>query len=342
LIGVPPPGGPGGLAEVRLLANPVAGQPDLWRLEGLRAGAWAVKDVATGLVSTAAEVGSGGAPAEVRLDLSRAGVVTGRVELPPGYASRDVRVLVEGEGLRPGSSYAFDTPGTPARADGTFSVRVAGDRPVTLSGAHPLLRPAAREGRVTLTAPTDGILLRMEAAPQASFRPDPVPSAKGGPSGSGDSIRVQMYRGATNQLPEASLSAAVADGVARFGGYVPGTWTLFLDAPGRSPALLPDVVLRDGLTDLGAVSFPAGGSVRVDVHVKEGQAPPTLSVVARSKLGPEHWREAHARNESSVVLRGLGKTRYEVRVESGAGEIHLKKLLDCDGVGETVLTLDLR
>jgi hypothetical protein len=253
-------------------------------------------------------------------------------------------VYVEGDGLRPGSAYAFDEGAQRVRPDGTFSVRVPGDRPVTLFATHMLLRAAAEGGRVTVTEPRGGVVLRMSSAPQAVFRPDPVPvpSASGYP-GPDDLLRILIYRGPTTDLPEATVKAKVVDGVARFGGYEPGTWTLFLDAHGRAPVLLPFVALGDGATDLGVVAFPEGGSVRVDVLVREGQAPPPLSLLARSKLGPEHWRQTHSFGERAVVLRGLGKARYQVTVESNARDRkYLEKLVDCDGASETVLTVDLR
>jgi hypothetical protein len=344
LIGAPPPGGPGGLAEVNLRPHRVAGSRDLWRLQGLRPGAWAVRDLTTGVVSTREEVTPGGTSAPARLDLSRAGIARGRVEVPDGYVRGEVRVVAEGEGLRFGFGLSDDLPGMPVRSDGSFTIRVPGDRPVTLRPSHALLRPAAEGGRVTLTDPREGIVLRTVPGPQASLRPDPLPVAarEGWPSAN-DLVRVLLYRGPTTALPTATIKAKFADGVARFGGFVAGTYGVFLDAYGSAPVFLPAVVLGDGATDLGTVRFPAGGSVRARVVVPEGQAPPALLVEARSKTGPQHQRHVSSPGAADVVLRGLGALRYEVTVRASSGDkTYLKRLVDSDGVGETELTVEIR
>lgn len=100
---------------------------------------------------------AGAPPPTLRLDVSRAGLVTGSVELPAGVTDDELKVRVEGEGLDAGVPCA-------RRHDGTkLSVPVPGDRPVTISVSHPACVPDGESGSITLTTPRDGVVLRLRA-----------------------------------------------------------------------------------------------------------------------------------------------------------------------------------
>ena len=48
-----------------------------------------------------------------------------------------------------------------SQRDGSFAVRVPGDRPVTLVAEHPQLVPAPDGGRVEVREPREGVVLRL-------------------------------------------------------------------------------------------------------------------------------------------------------------------------------------
>lgn len=334
--GVGPSGG-GPFGSYRM-GRAVPGEANLWVLENLRPGAWFAKDSRSGIAADPMEIRSGALAGEARLDLSRSGVVRGRVEVPDGYKAFGTHVVVEDAGVssRDGSD---GQRGTPVTGDGTFEVRIAGDRPVTISAVHPLLKPAAVGGSLTVSAPKDGVVLRMVAGPQATFRPDPVPTPPNGTR----AARVFLFRGSVGGTPAARIEADVLDGVVRFGGFEPGRYSVVIDAYGLAPLFLENVVLTDGPTELGALRLGGGASVRVKVLVKDGQVAPGLDITARSKFEPDHWRQVHSRGDAEVVVRGLGKGAYKFTVMSLSNDkTYLTKTIESDGVGETTVTADLR
>jgi hypothetical protein len=284
---------------------------------------------------------------EVYLDLRAAREVTGRVEAPEGTNLRLVRVVVEGEELATASENEWDwqpgmRKGHRVRPDGTFRIPVATDRPVTLQPWHPILVPSAEGGAVAVTEETGEVVLRLESGNEASF---PVPEGAGWTGFSGHAgVRVALYRGEPFGLPVADFYALIENGRARFGGFDPGTWTVWIDPrSGYAPATLRDVELRAGAQDLPDPGFRVGSSLRIRVLVAEGTSVPRLSASGFREVEPAYYRHMNSDGESEVVLPGFGPGTFRVRYSAFMTERGtVERELVFDGKTDVTVDLDLR
>lgn len=277
------------------------------RFAPLRLGAYRLRETTTGATSAEADLSEDGAESTVvSLDLSRAGTVRGRIETEGGN-SGDERVVVEG--------VPDPMTGDPSRrvvkpaADGSFETWIPGDRPLRLRAEHPLLRPDPTLGEVEVTKPADGVVLRLVKGPTVAFglpgvtMPNPFTS-----------VRVLFFHGEPAGEPSLERNAVAAEGRYRAGGFEPGTWTLWIDAPGHAPATLRGVVLGEGTTDLGDVVLDPGLSLRVRIATFPNEVAPRIGVSVSRKDGPRFSRSAGSNGEADVVVRGLVPGTYEVFV----------------------------
>ena len=119
-------------------------KPTELAFDALPAGRYRARDGMTGLVGDPVDVATG-ASADLTLDLSRAGAITGRVE-GPADVTEGASVVIEGAGLSRRSMVPIR--GIQVRLNSEFTARVPGDRTVTLSVKHPVLTPAPELGRL--------------------------------------------------------------------------------------------------------------------------------------------------------------------------------------------------
>lgn len=323
------------------------GQPEgTWenkRFPGLPAGRYEFRTdcgLGTGEFTIAGE----GDEFRATLDLSKSRRVTGRVEGPASSDLRRASVLVEGEGLggqaQGGILMGGRVPGAPVGPDGTFSVRIPGDRPVRLRAWHPSLVPDPAGGTVEVQEAADGLVLRLVEGPHALFTLDPVRR---------DDIyrtqtEVRLFRGEPAGEPLSTQVAEEVDGRFRIGGFPPEVLTLWIDAPGSAPKVLRGVRLFGGANDLGVLPMEEGATVRIDLTLGPGAAPPNLFVLAMSEDGPPHSRGLNYYGKGEVLLRGLGPGRYRVTVHPGGapGTVLLTEHVQSEGSGVIPLALDLR
>src|SRR5204862_2770566 len=113
------------------------------------------------------------APQTLRMDLSRAGVVTGHVLGPDDKPVTDAWIeaddyTVPAPVAGPGSGRGFQYRSNSGQ-DGAFSVTVPGDRPLRLRGRHTFMRPDPDRGTVEVVEPREGVVLRMVAGPTLAF-----------------------------------------------------------------------------------------------------------------------------------------------------------------------------
>jgi hypothetical protein len=302
----------------------------------LREGRYALVDRESGLMSDTVDVKAAGAPPTARLDLSRAGFVTGRVVVPetkilgPVELSA-IRVWVEGDGI-------FHTHPTPVGPDGAFAVKVPGDRPVTLRPAHAILVPDEAEGPVVVHGPRDGVRLLMEIRTLASLRPVPSPVTRPWLP----PLRVLRYAGEPTGEPVQEHAVDFRDGVVRFGGYPPGRWTFVFDAHGHAPKTLAAVEAPVGAMDLGEVRLDRGSGVRVRVLWNEGGQPPPVIVQASRRDVPRYHRVVEATPDPFVTLTGLGPGRFSVTTLDKGARRREEAELEVDGTSDVDMTLDLR
>ena len=237
------------------------------------------------------------------------------------------------------------------RPDGTFSLRVPGTRPVALAVRHPLLRPDAASAALVLEGPQSGLRVRLVAGATARFTLPGVKAARSEFPGSGG-LKVVLFAGAPEGKPLMECDTQPADEAWVFGGFEPGTFTLWIDTGSTAPVVRRGVVLGEGVTDLGALETSPGTTVRVRVKTKEGTAAPRLSVWAVHQGEPAYQRGTNSRGgPEDVLVTGLGAGRFRVTAAPIMGALgvggdgrglRIDQVLEVDGTGEVVLDLDLR
>jgi hypothetical protein len=293
-------------------------------------GRYRAKDRKSGLATDPVNIESG---AEVRivLDLTRAGFVRGRVEIPAGTDPALARVRVDGIDLR-----EFGGNLLSLARDGTFQLSVLPDTSITLEASHPLLRAA---NKVPVTGPRDGIVLRLEAGPTATVELDraPVDIRNARPE-----IAVLLYRGEPEGEPVARLRAVAEGSALRFGGFAPGTYNLWLDAKPFAPITLRGIALGEGESDLGRAATADGSAIRVRIVVPAGQSAPRISLAAWRTGEPVYSRGLNSAGESEVTLSGLGPGTFRVSVMAVAGGKRVDQDVTLDGVETREIGLDLR
>jgi hypothetical protein len=345
----PPPGAPGSSRSpphLRLeeatdqgwrphLLYPAHGEPGVFRFGPLSPGRYRVVDAATGATTDVAVVVAD-RTAEVALDLSASGVVTGRVEGPDGQPPAGASVRVEGVETLPAAQDVLGG-GVPVRPDGGFSIPVPGDRRVTLTAWHPTLSPLEPGGSVTLVEPREGVVLRLGSGPVTRVRLPGVTTAH--------QIRVLAFAGAPEGAPAHVAVPEVDDeGLVSFGTIPAGRWTLWLDVARHAPVVFRDVDIPASGLDLGTVAPSRGSTLRVRLLVREGEAPPDWSAWARRLGEPAYTRSVRTSGEEELVVPGLGPGRFEVVSSHTLGSSlgFLKEVVEVDGIGDVARTIDLR
>jgi len=311
------------------------------RFISLPEGRYRVACRATGLASQGVNVHPGGPPVEVALDLGSVGYARGHVEVPEGYDVRDVDIQASGlpEGANELAAHGVGRVGDDAR----FSVRIPGTSAVTLRPVHPSLVPAAEGGEVTVTKPCDGLVLRLVESDSATFRLEPEPIFP--PYVDQGTVGIRLYAGDVTGDPVLSVQAPYTEEGVRFGRFSPGTYTLWVDAPGFEPAILSGVTLVEGDNDLGMILLSPGARIVVHVLLPEGWGKPAVTVIARKEEPPSYARVVTSRGEADVTLRGLGRGRFLLltwMLDPPQGTRPLHETIEVDGEETIERTLDLR
>jgi len=311
----------------------------------LENGTYRAVDERTKNVSAFVQVVEGSAAAEVTLDVASADWVSGRVITPPGVSPRTVRIVVEGDGLLADAPSPFGWSSPPGeyvvQEDGTFRVRIPGDRRVTISPWHATCQPAPYGGTVETTRGLDGVELHLVEGLGVVI---PAPQLEGvGRQG----LRVGV------KVPGAAglrwFHAAYEGGAIRFGtrpphGVAPGRHTLTLEPGSRfAPLVLPEVEIGAGLTELDPVTFEPGATLRVQILTRAGSDPPRIYVSARHIEEPDYLRLVNSNGEGVVELTGLGPGRFQVSASKiMAWESRLEREFATDGKSDLTMVLDLR
>ena len=301
----------------------------------VRPGRYRVVESALGIPSEPVEVVAGGEPARVHLDLSHVVVVEGRVELPEGVPSQGVVVRAEGIEEPLASNRMQGQPrtrwvSTGAREDGSFQLRIPGDREVALVPYAPFLRPAATSGRVAVRGARGDVVLRLEQAPVATFAYDRDPSFQVNP-GKPRTIPVFLYAGEPTGPPAHRLPALLEGRQARLAGWVPGTWTVWVDAQPFAPVVLREVELGDEDVDLGEIATSDGSAFVAKLVRDEGKELPRLSAIVVREGEPHYVRSVQAWNQAEVRVSGLGAGRFRVYVRADPTGPYLDEVIELDG-----------
>ena len=316
------------------------------RFEPLAAGRYRALDTIAGIATSPVEVAPGGPEAEVVLDAGRSGWARGKVVLPEGVAASGA--LVHVDGVERFSNMGSGVPGAQGlvarvREDGTFWIRVPGDREVVLRPAAPTLRPHTTRGTVRLTAPREDLVLELVRDHVATLWLGEALSTDWRP-GQTLTRTVLLFAGEARGEPAHRATAIVEDEGRSlvFGGFTPGTYTIWIDADPFAPLVLPDRALGEGTTDLGEVAVSEGARVVLELLLPEGQAAPRAYAWASHEGEPAYRRSVNWQGPKAV-LTGLGPGRHEIRVGShmGAGLGHVETIELAAGE-EQHITIDLR
>jgi len=305
------------------------------------AGRYRVREKLSGVVSPEFDVPVSACEVPVTIDLARVRTVSGVVEFPPDCRPDSVRVIVDGAPrdeptwLRGGDPY----PGAAVDANGAFTLKLSGSRPERIRAWHPCLVPAHDDGSVEITSSRDGVRLRLVAGDEIRI-PIPAPMLER----KLELVRVLQFAGEPMGKPIAWFHAPIEDGVARFSGVAPGTWTLWIDPQdGFAPIVLRDVEVVAGTMTLSQLALETGSSLRVHVLVKPGLSVPRVYVAARRRGEPSYLRSINSRGEDVVLVPGLGKGTFDVTLDGPIGEGRRSaKTVELDGVHDADLDLDLR
>ncbi len=302
-------------------------------LDALYPGRYRLASRMGGGVSAPVQVDDG-QTTSVTFDLSREGIVSGRVEFPEGTEFNGGSVEVVGR-----SYVARGRRGWPVRPDGTFQLVVSGTEDVVLRPKSGLLIPASSGGSVKVKEPRDGIVLRLAAGPVITAKLNPAPPIV---AKRHDRKRLLAFKGAPTSIALGrEVTIKVEDGVLSAGGLPPGTWTLWLDIPGFVPLTIKDVEVTESGADLGALTLSRGSSFRLNYKVKDGQSPPRITVWVQSATEPKYSRNSRATG-TEMLVTGIGSGRHLVRGMSLGGGGGINEEIEFDGESLIERTIDLR
>lgn len=315
-------------------------------IDGLSPGAYRVRDLDSGFASEGVELDAEHREGRVTLDLAEFAWVEGRIEAPAGAALERARLVVEGMQTHsestPWSRFAGQEPsGRKLEPNGAFRVAVPADREVTLRAWHPWLVPAPESGAVTVRGGRDGIVLELEARGEVRIPVTNWASA----SARIENLRVAVFRAGVGTRPERAFHAPIVDGVARFGGLAPGSWTLWIECSNAAfaPRTFTGVEIGDARTELAPLTFERGSSVVVRLTLNPGDKGDGLRCVVTGLDVPLYERSAFPRPDGSRVARGLAAGRHRLRIERSAALVPaIERELELDGVHDVTVDVDLR
>jgi hypothetical protein len=309
-------------------------------IDGVASGRYRLRDERSGATTAAIEVAAGGEAKFPTLDLSGSGDAKGRIEGPDGKAPWGCRVLVEGDGID--QSSMFPRPGNTGETvakDGTFSVRVPGDRTVRLRAWHPTLVPAPEGGVVEVVKARDGIVLHLVPGPTATMELSAAPDwASWQPT-----VNVQLLQGEPGSKPVAVPSVSLSERTITLGAYTPGTYTMWIDVAGYAPRVLRDVELRAGQTALPRVELSRGSSIRVQLLPKAGESPPSVYLFASSTAAPWYSRGLQASGKAELLIQGLGAGKFRLTGGVNPGQPNsFRREVEVDGTNSVDVEWELR
>lgn len=296
-------------------------------------GHYRVADLTSGKATEEFFILPGRGEVHLRLDLRdawppRDPVVAG-VVLAPGLDPRLAEVI----GVGPGG----ERRRAPVAADGTFVLPWLGPAVLEVSARHP--QAAGPGPALVLTEPRGDVVLHLQSRHRATA--SLVPGA-GPPRPGATEPRVRLFPAAQGQAPY-RLDVRLAEDRLRFDGFRPGRYTLRFDLPGCVPLTLSDVVLRDGVTDLGPLHLDRGSTLRFHILGRQGETVPELSIVARALATPAYRRSVRTGGAGEAVVAGLGAGAFQVGAwERYTGLRIWSRRVDVDGTNDVRLEIDLR
>jgi len=221
-------------------------------------------------------------------------------------------------------------------ADGTFSIRIGSGMPVFLSAWHPLLGFSTP---LRVAGPQDDVVLHLRAGPETLVHLKLPP---GGFKRARLGSRIVLLD--KTGKPAFTTYPIRIGGTLRFGGYAPGTWTLWIDGGAFAPTILPDVRLGKETTELKNVAFSRGSSIEVEFLLPAGAKRPPVRLRAEALGEPGYVRSTIIGGNRTPILTGLGKGRFRflVRALMQGARVLDDGEVEVEGNESTKVTIDMR
>jgi hypothetical protein len=218
---------------------------------------------------------------------------------------------------------------------------VVPDRTETLTITHPDLAAAPGSRSVQVSGRTAGVTLRLVERSVARFRLHPETRPVLTPNHLALPPRIRLYVGDTLTDPAYEEELVVGEGEARFGGFAPGRYTVWIDIPPFAPRVLTGVDLGARTTDLGEVRLDEGLAVHVRVKPRPGGAVGLLNLQARAVEGPETTRGILERTGHEITLTGLRPGKHHVQLFEGV-QVLLDEIIEIEAPDGAFREVDLR
>jgi len=246
----------------------------------------------------------------IELDLTRERGVSGRVLAPKGVAFHEVSL--DFDGAPPDLSPGWPLPnlGYSVGEDGTFSIRVPGDRAIALRALHPLLECPSP---VRIARSRDDVILTLVRAPTAFLRCAPQPNLTGYLEAD-NNLDFARHLGIYLMPGRHALQRTWGKKVIEFRVRPGSTRGLLLDLPGLVPKRLTGLEFGAGRTDLGVIRFERGTTIRVEVDLPEGRTMVRTMADATKREPDPYMRRGHREGPGVCLIRGLGRGTFLVSV----------------------------
>jgi hypothetical protein len=285
------------------------------RVPELLPGTYRVVEVITGAVVGRFNVPNRDPDRELAIDLTSFGNAEGRVLGPADapVANALLRVIPEASDL----GFRRVAEHTCSSSSGRFRIRVRGDGPTVVQVIHPMLRLSGRRDAVSIEGAQEGITIHMERGPTATIYSNSTIEPTSSVCDFG-TVAVKLFSGGVSEDPVHDLLAIVTKEGLTFGGYSPGTYTLWVDANPFAAVTQADVVLGSGHTNLGRMELGAGEEVNLFIDGNYEISRDELRVVATYRGMPSHRRvfELRELDSSSVALPGLVAGQWSLMISS--------------------------
>lgn len=312
-------------------------------VENLPAGRYRAGDGISGYVGAAIDLPQADELVQATLDLSPLTLVRGTVRGPAGADLAQARIRVDCPVLAR-SMFALEefpeTEGWRVLEDGAFEGTLPQGHEATLRVHHPNLPAVAGRDAVTWDGSSAAPLV-FELA-NGSFAALELDRALDFGQRPNRAATVLLFRGEPRGEPVSRHLAAVEGTRLRFGGFEPGTYTVWIDTPPFAPLVLFDLALAEGDRDYGRHAVDPGATLRLKLAGTGGSARRAVMVAAHA-VGdggaPVYHRVQHeVPCEPDGLFSGLGAGTFDVEVSiPGSGQSAIRRRVDSKGSGEIVL-----
>ena len=308
------------------------------RVEGLDPGHYRILETFSGVVVDEFEIEGANGTVVLDVDLSKAGYVKGTVRTPAGDPASGTQLWAVYVDPATGKEQAGDR--TCVGSAGVFKLRVLGGREIRIMVHHPLYGLRGLPWLVVDGSRSD-LAVELQDHGMAHFEvsePGLTPMFECGT----ERFEVLLFHPREMDSPAYRLVATSLETGYAFGGYIPGTYTVWLNLPPYEPVLLEDVHLGPGKVELGTIEPHRGADVRLRFEGRKRGTKQAIHVRA-TYLGTPSYRRSlrvDGQRQSTHSMEGLCPGPWSIRVSGGGGLAQATKRVWIEEEGQTVVQLD--